>query len=66
MLCIRDLSLLDTALGYVLCLRHVARDFLEIQLEISPKLSDLCGLGVALRVTKHEFVTFMDSKVIGL
>ncbi len=44
---IRDLSLLDTALGYVRCLLHVARGFLKCYDEISPKLGDLSGLGVA-------------------
>ena len=39
----RDLTVLDTALGYVRCLLHAARGFLKIQDEIFPKLCDLCG-----------------------
>ncbi len=40
----RDLTVLDTALGYVQCFRHVSRRFLNSQGEMVPVMCDLCEL----------------------
>ncbi len=51
--------MLAIALGYVRCLLHIGRGFLKIQDEISPKLCDLCGLGVE-KLTRQLYLLSID------